>query len=219
MGKSSIIFILIYSFIFTVIFPVFNTYSEPLVCNCVKWIRAKKVGNLPYGLWNIRDKRRIVNSQKARVGTVAIIDTSSSRNPSYRNVGHVAYVYKVSGKEIYIEEVNFKHCEYTKRHGSKSALRIVGFYDPKVGSGNDAPDGFNNHCQKCKEYKAKYDEASQKKAKYKEKYEKYKEKYEKTGKKKHKKKYKKYKKKYKKWKKKKSKYKEKYKKCKKRCKN
>lgn len=89
-------------------------------CNCVTWVRCARASWLPYGLTTLADKKRAINSSSADAGKVAVHDI-------YYPYGHVSYIYKTSGSTIYIEEANYSRCQVTKRSGSKSSLKIIGY--------------------------------------------------------------------------------------------
>lgn len=91
-------------------------------CNCVKWVRAR-IPNLPYGLWTIWDKKKIIDSHKAKVGRVAIIRTGWIW-------GHLAIVTGKGSNRIVIQEANYKHCRITERQGTPKSLKIVGYFNP-----------------------------------------------------------------------------------------
>lgn len=101
---------------------ILNT-TDPNRWNCVFYVRAR-VPNLPYGLWTISDKKKIVNSKKAKVGNVAIIKTNFI-------FGHVAIVIHKDGRNITICEANFKAGKITERCGTEENLKIIGYFDPK----------------------------------------------------------------------------------------
>ncbi|MFA7662630.1 MAG: CHAP domain-containing protein [Patescibacteria group bacterium] len=90
--------------------------------NCVLWAR-EKVASLPFGLWTITDKRKIINSNNPKAGSVAIIKTGFIW-------GHVAVVVKVGSNHITIKEANFKYGKITERHGTEKDLKIVGYFKP-----------------------------------------------------------------------------------------
>jgi hypothetical protein len=90
--------------------------------NCVLWAR-EKVPSLPFGLWTIKDKRKIINSNIAKAGSVAIINVGMPW-------GHVAVVAKVGSNHITIKEANFKYGKITERHGTEKDLKIVGYFKP-----------------------------------------------------------------------------------------
>ncbi|EYF07505.1 CHAP domain-containing protein [Chondromyces apiculatus] len=90
--------------------------------NCVYYARCRQPA-LPYGLTSFQDKMNIVNTQTAKAGYVAIIQTSSS-------YGHVAYVTKVEGSKIFIAEGNWPNGQCGTRSGTKAALNIKGFFKP-----------------------------------------------------------------------------------------
>ena len=89
--------------------------------NCVKYARCRQ-RRLPYGLTYWRDKLNIINSRTPRVGCVAVIKTGSA-------YGHVAYVKRVSGSTVSIDEGNWgRRCN--SRSGTASQLRIQGYWCP-----------------------------------------------------------------------------------------
>lgn len=86
--------------------------------NCVLYARCRQP-RLPYGLTYWRDKLRAINSRTARAGCVAVIKTGSA-------YGHVAYVKRVSGSTIHIDEGNWgRRCN--SRSGTAAALKIQGY--------------------------------------------------------------------------------------------
>lgn len=91
--------------------------------NCVKWVR-ERVPNLPFGLWTIGDKKKIINTKKAKIGRVAIISTCTPW-------GHVAIVTEKGSDRIVIREANFKFGKVTERQGTKKDLKILGYFNPK----------------------------------------------------------------------------------------
>ena len=99
--------------------------NNPNKCNCVKFARSI-VPSLPFGLWTIGDKKKIINSQTSRVGAVAIMNVGLPW-------GHVGVVIERSdsGKYKTIKEANFKLCKITERTGTTKDLKILGYYDPK----------------------------------------------------------------------------------------
>ena len=87
--------------------------------NCVKYARCRQP-RLPYGLTYWKDKLRIINTQTPRAGCVAVIKTGSA-------YGHVAYVRRVNGSTIHIDEGNWgRKCN--SRSGTKAALKIQGYW-------------------------------------------------------------------------------------------
>jgi hypothetical protein len=98
--------------------------SSGNLANCVKYARCK-VSSLPYGLNTYQDKKNIVNTQTASAGSVAVINVGNT-------VGHVAYVQSISGSNVTIRETNWctGATKATTRTGTKTALKIVGFYKP-----------------------------------------------------------------------------------------
>lgn len=93
--------------------------------NCVKYVRSL-VPSLPYGLWTIWDKKKIINSQTSRVGAVAIMNVGMPW-------GHVGVVIArtKSGSQKTIKEANFLSGKITERTGKTSELKILGYFDPK----------------------------------------------------------------------------------------
>ena len=98
------------------------SYTEKNRCNCVLWARDK-VPSIPFGLWTIFDKKKIINSHQAKAGNVAIINAGLP-------FGHIAIVAKVGINHITIKEANYKSCRITERHGTESDLKILGYFDP-----------------------------------------------------------------------------------------
>jgi len=94
-------------------------YLKGRHCNCVLYLR--KLGyKFPYGMWTLWAKKRIINSQTPRAGAIAIMAVGKW--------GHVGVVKSVKGKIIKIQEANYKRCRITQRWGTKTELRIVGYY-------------------------------------------------------------------------------------------
>lgn len=93
--------------------------NEPHSCNCVLWARTK-VASLPYGLWTLNDKKKIINKKNPKKGYIAIIDVGL--------FGHVALVTKVSEKHVTIQEANYYTCHFSERHDTPKNLKIVGYY-------------------------------------------------------------------------------------------
>jgi len=91
-------------------------------CNCVKWARDR-VPQLPFGLWTISDKKKIINSKKAKAGRVAIMKVGIPW-------GHVGVVKALRGDKIIIQEANYKFCKITERFGSEKDLKILGYFNP-----------------------------------------------------------------------------------------
>lgn len=87
--------------------------------NCVEYARCRQP-RLPFGLTSYAQKRAQINTQNARRGCVAVINTGSY-------YGHVAYVREVSGGRIYIDEGNWPSGRCGQRSGTKGALNIAGF--------------------------------------------------------------------------------------------
>lgn len=89
--------------------------------NCVLYARSR-YPSLPSGLWNIRQKRAIINSQIPAVGCVVIADTGW--------IGHCGIVtsFTQDFSWIEIEEANYRRGYITKRSGSPQSLKILGYY-------------------------------------------------------------------------------------------
>jgi hypothetical protein len=92
-------------------------------CNCVLYARSI-VKSLPFGLWTIKEKNRIINSQKPEKGDVAIMNIGLP-------TGHVGVVEKVGSNHLTIKEANFKSCKITERHDTIKNFKITGFFKPK----------------------------------------------------------------------------------------
>lgn len=97
-----------------------NASSSCDACNCVTWVRCARASWLPYGLYTLADKKKIMNSKTAGVGQVAVHDI-------YYPYGHLSYIKKISGSTITIEEANYSKCKQTSRSGTKSGLKIFGY--------------------------------------------------------------------------------------------
>jgi len=91
--------------------------------NCVKWAR-QFVPNMPFGLFTFTDKKNIINSKKAKVGSIAIIETD-------KKIGHVAVVIWVGKNHITIKEANFKTGKITQRHDTEKDLKVLGYFNPE----------------------------------------------------------------------------------------
>lgn len=101
--------------------------NDDLACNCVLWLRANRVPSLPRGLETLEGKRKIINSTKPTVGSVAVMDI-------YGDVGHVAYVSKVKADgSIVVEEANYKTCKVTMDRTGKPSdgtFKVLGYFRP-----------------------------------------------------------------------------------------
>ena len=98
-------------------------------CNCVLYARCK-VPRLPFGLFTYTDKKAIINSSSAAVGSVAIMNIA----PPY---GHVAVVTAVKKDirtrqvtSITVNEANYSSCRITTRSGSPASLKVTGYFKP-----------------------------------------------------------------------------------------
>jgi len=91
-------------------------------CNCVKWTRTK-VPQLPFGLWTIWDKKKIINAKSSKKGRVAIISAGLPW-------GHCAVVMESGGNHITIQEANYRTCKITERHDTEKNLKITGYFSP-----------------------------------------------------------------------------------------
>ena len=91
--------------------------------NCIKWVRDR-VQNLPYGLWTIWDKKKIIDTQTAKIGRVAIMNVGLPW-------GHVGIVTNVYDDLITIIEANYRAGKITQRYGTKEKLKILGFFNPQ----------------------------------------------------------------------------------------
>jgi hypothetical protein len=90
--------------------------------NCVKWAR-EKVPSLPFGLWTIRDKKKIINSHNAKIGRIAIMNIGLPW-------GHVGVITGKGSNRIVIQEANFKYGKITERQGTEKELKIIGYFNP-----------------------------------------------------------------------------------------
>jgi hypothetical protein len=97
-----------------------SSCDQKYQCNCVYWVRYCKASWLPTGMTYIWEKKAKINTQSEKSGRVAVMDI-------YYPYGHVAYITKVSGTKITIEEANYKSCKVSSRTGTKSAMKIAGF--------------------------------------------------------------------------------------------
>lgn len=92
--------------------------------NCVKYARSL-VPSLPYGLWTIGDKKKIINDKKSKIGSVAIMNVGLPW-------GHVGVVIGKTGQGQFktIREANFKMGKITERTGTTYELKILGYFNP-----------------------------------------------------------------------------------------
>ncbi len=95
--------------------------SESNSCNCVLFARHY-VPSLPFGLWTLGDKKKIINAYTPTVGNVAIMSVGLW--------GHVGIVTGISGNIITIKEANYKTCKITERAGMATELKIIGYFNP-----------------------------------------------------------------------------------------
>jgi len=93
--------------------------------NCVKYARSM-VKSLPFRLWTISDKKKIINDKKSKIGSVAIMNCGLPW-------GHVGVVIDKTGQGQYktIREANFKLGKITERTGTSAELKILGYFNPK----------------------------------------------------------------------------------------
>jgi hypothetical protein len=91
-------------------------------CNCVKWVRDR-IPNLPYGLWTIWDKKKIIDTQNAKIGRVAIMSVGWPW-------GHLGIVKEKGSNRVVIQEANYKRCQITERQGTPKELKIIGYFNP-----------------------------------------------------------------------------------------
>jgi len=96
--------------------------TDPNRCNCVKYARSK-VPQLPFGLWTIFNKKKIINEKNPKRGFVAVISVGMPW-------GHCAVV-RLDGKNhITIKEANYRTCKITERHDTEKNLKILGYFSP-----------------------------------------------------------------------------------------
>ena len=90
--------------------------------NCVLYARCRQ-HRLPYGLTSYADKVRQINSHTPHAGCVAVIKSSSV-------YGHVAYVNRVAGGVLHIDEANWTSGRCGTRSGTATALHVTGYICP-----------------------------------------------------------------------------------------
>lgn len=95
--------------------------TDPNRWNCVFFVRAR-VPRLPFGLWTLADKKKIINDHTPRVGSVAIMNVGLPW-------GHVGIIMKVGTQHLTILEANYKYGKITERHGNTTDLRILGYFN------------------------------------------------------------------------------------------
>ena len=114
-------------------------------CNCVLYCRAESPIQFPYGMWTIKDKKRIINSPSPKVGAIAIMNVGVWYIHNGKRVfsGHMGIVEKISYAQkkcpccgtilknvpsyITIREANYVRCAITRRSGTSQELKILGF--------------------------------------------------------------------------------------------
>lgn len=89
-------------------------------CNCVKVARQLN-NDLPYGLFSLYQKKRIINSTTPTIGATVIL------NEGYYS-GHLATVVGIDNNTITIIEGNYKRCKVTIRTLPKNSYKIIGYY-------------------------------------------------------------------------------------------
>ncbi len=90
--------------------------------NCVHWVRDR-IPNLPFGLWTIWNKKKIIDSHKAKIGRVAIMNVG-------RPWGHLGIVTGKGSNRIVIQEANYRLGKITERQGTPKSLKIIGYFNP-----------------------------------------------------------------------------------------
>lgn len=100
---------------------ILNT-TDPNRWNCVKFARAR-VARLPFGLWTIADKKKIINDHTPDKGSVAIMNVGLPW-------GHVGVIKHVGRNHLTIIEANYKYGKVTERHGRAVDLKIIGYFNP-----------------------------------------------------------------------------------------
>ena len=107
--------------------------QQPDQRECVDYVRSR-VSSLPTGLFTFADKTAIINSRRARAGSVAIITVPGGEFAEY---GHIAYVEAVTGNSITISETHFGGRYFERRQAvgrdiadAEGQLRIVGYFQP-----------------------------------------------------------------------------------------
>jgi len=96
--------------------------NEPQRYNCVLFAR-RYVPSLPYGLWTLGAKKKIINASQAKIGSVAVINAGAW--------GHVAVVTGIEKNGmVIIKEANYKAGKITERRDYPANLKILGFFKP-----------------------------------------------------------------------------------------
>ena len=96
--------------------------TDPNRWNCVKYAR-ERCHKLPFKLWTISDKKKIINDNTPDKGSVAIMNTGLPW-------GHVGIIKKVGRNHLTIQEANYKAGKITERHGRAVDLKILGYLNP-----------------------------------------------------------------------------------------
>lgn len=96
--------------------------TDPNRWNCVFYVRAR-IPSLPYGLWTIWNKKKIINAENPKPGRVAIMNVGLPW-------GHLGVVKKKDGRNVTIQEANYKYGKITERCGTEADLKILGYFSP-----------------------------------------------------------------------------------------
>lgn len=104
----------------------YDGIGSDTIANCVAFARYK-VPSLPGGLYNLQDKKNIINSHTPVAGAIAITRGNSS-------AGHVAYVESVSGANVVTLNGGFSGSGLTghivRITGTESEQGILGYWYP-----------------------------------------------------------------------------------------
>ena len=110
--------------------------------NCVAFARYK-VPSLPGGLWNLADKKRIINSYNPVAGAIAIMYQRVNAKVNYGDtVGHVAYVESVNGGKITTLDGGAGGAHIYRAKGTPVELGVIGYYVPNHIETEHDPEGY-----------------------------------------------------------------------------
>ena len=114
-------------------------------CNCVLYARSQGL-IFPTGMWTIEDKKKIIDSQKPKVGCLVIMNVGIwyYRNGIRVFSGHLGIVEKISYTTkkcaccgailttsaisyLTIRDANYVKCKVTRRSGTPVELKVLGY--------------------------------------------------------------------------------------------
>ena len=90
---------------------IISSKKHRLGNNCVSYAR-EKVPEIPQGMWGLKDKKDIINSDMPEINAVAITPESIE--------GHLAVVIEIEEKSLIIAEGNYLHGYETVRRIDKT---------------------------------------------------------------------------------------------------